>query len=42
MPPNIALVTVLIFLFYAIIFGFGFAIGGWIWALIIGAVRRTP
>lgn len=40
MPDVITLNTVLIFLFYAIVFGFGFAIGGWLWSVLVGAMQR--
>lgn len=40
MPTAIALNAVLIFLFYAVVFGFGFAIGGWLWSLITGAFPK--
>lgn len=42
MPTEITLQIVLVFLFFAIVFGFGFAIGGWLWGVLIGAVRRGP
>lgn len=40
MPDTITPNAVLIFLFFAIVFGFGFAIGGWLWSLIVGAAAR--
>jgi hypothetical protein len=40
MPGAISLYVALIFLFYSFIFGFGFAIGGWLWGLIVGAIPR--
>ena len=40
MPPVIEVYTVLTFLFYAIVLGFGFALGGWLWAALIGAFKR--
>jgi hypothetical protein len=40
MPPEITLYGTLIFLFYAIVLGFGFAIGGWLWSVVLSAFRR--
>ncbi len=40
MPTDADLFTIGIFVGYAILFGFGFALGGWLWALILGAFRR--
>jgi hypothetical protein len=40
MPTAISLYPVLIFLFYSFVLGFGFAAGGWLWATLIGALRR--
>ena len=40
MPDAISLNVALIFLFYSVLFGFGFAIGGWLWSALIGAVKR--
>jgi hypothetical protein len=40
MPDVYSAKIALTFLVYAILFGFGFAIGGWLWSVLIGAVRR--
>ncbi len=40
MPTNTDIITILIFLGYAIILGFGFALGGWLWSLLLSAFRK--
>jgi len=40
MPAVITLNVVLIFLFFSAVFGFGFAIGGWLWSWIVGRAQR--
>jgi len=40
MPPAITWDTTLVFLFWSIVLGFGFALGGWLWAVFAGAFRR--
>ena len=42
MPESITVITFLVFLFWAFVFGLGFAIGQWLWSLITGLVRRSP
>ncbi len=42
MPPEMTVITFLVFLFWSCVLGFGFAIGGWLWSLITGLMRRTP
>jgi hypothetical protein len=43
MPETIVLNAVLVFAFYSFIFGFFFAIGQWLWSLIVGGfARRQP
>jgi hypothetical protein len=40
MPEAITITTVLVFLFWSCIFGLGFAIGGWLWSVIVAALSR--
>ena len=40
MPPVIEGYAVLVFLFYAIVLGFGWSIDCWLWAVLLGAFKR--
>jgi hypothetical protein len=40
MPPVLTWDATLIFFCFSIVLGFGFAIGGWLWAVLVGAFRK--
>jgi len=40
MPDSITVITFLVFLFWSFVLGLGFAIGGWLWSLIVGRFKR--